>query len=114
MRQSIKATLLSAFIFPGVGQLSNGYKKRGWFFIGSSLIITILLISEIIAKATEIVNDMQKNGLSLDASVLESKVSEAVSYSDNFYLNSIFIAFIIIWFVSLIDAYRTGSALDKT
>lgn len=52
MQQSVKAALLSGLIFPGVGQISLGYKKRGWSIILVNCILVYLIISNIIQQAT--------------------------------------------------------------
>ena len=107
MSQSIKAALLSGLIFPGVGQLSLGYKKRGWLFVGASLVFLYLIISEIIQAAYSVVAEMQKNGV-IDVETISNTTSAMVSFSDNSFLNVLLLLLIAGWVVSIIDAYRLG------
>jgi len=45
MRQGIKAFLLSAFVFPGLGQLYNQDRKKGVFLVlGSNLLLGVILL----------------------------------------------------------------------
>ena len=45
MRQGIKAFLLSAFVFPGLGQLSNQDRKKGVFLVlGTTLLLGVILL----------------------------------------------------------------------
>jgi Na+-driven multidrug efflux pump len=45
MRQGIKAFLLSAFVFPGLGQLYNQDRRKGVFLIlGSNLLLGVILL----------------------------------------------------------------------
>jgi len=106
MKKSIKAALLSALIFPGVGQLATGKKTKGWGFIVSTLIIVYLMISEIIKKAKQVINDMQESGVAINTESVSQATSQMNGFSDNTYLNMLLVTFIIIWLLSIIDAGR--------
>lgn len=108
MKQSVKAALLSGLIFPGVGQISIGRKKRGWFFILGSCILFYLIISTIIEQATSIVEKMQKDDVALDMESITKQTSELVAFTDNTFLNTLLILLILSWFISILDAYLIG------
>jgi len=108
MNQSVKAALLSGLIFPGVGQLSLGYKKRGWLFIGASLVFLYFIISEIIQEAYSVIAEMQKNGAVIDVEKISNATSGMVSFSNNAFLNVLLLLLIAGWVISIIDAYRLG------
>lgn len=108
MNMSIKAALLSALIFPGAGQISLGYKKRGWLIIGANIVFLYLVISEIMQKAYSIANEIQKSGAAIDIELISTKTSGLVSFSDNIFLNVLLLLFIIVWISSIVDAYRLG------
>lgn len=105
MNQSTKAALLSGLIFPGVGQIVTGKKTRGGFFVGFTVVILYLLISEVITKAYPVIETMQKKGIAIDAESIAKATSDLTGFSENLYLNSLLIIFIITWFVSVVDAY---------
>lgn len=108
MNKSIKSALLSALIFPGVGQISAGYKKRGWLFIVLSSVFLYLIISKIIQQANSIVNEMQKNGVVMNIEEISNRTPDLIRFSDNTYLNTLLILFIICWLLSIFDAYCLG------
>ena len=108
MNKPMKCALLSALIFPGVGQISIGHKKRGWFIIFVSGILLYMMISEIIRQASSLVEKMQKSGVALDYEFISNKTSELVSFSDNSSLNTLLVLLIISWIASVIDAYILG------
>jgi TM2 domain-containing membrane protein YozV len=108
MNQSVKAALLSALVFPGVGQISVGRKKRGWAIIGVNAVLIYLLISEIIQKAYAVVAEMQKNGGAIDIESISNTTSGMVGFSDNISLNILLTLIIVGWVISVIDAYRLG------
>ena len=107
MNKAIKAALLSAFIFPGSGQL---YLKRYW----RGLLIMMLIVvglSVIIMRATIAVLDtlkvIQGNGQPIDM----EKISRLVetSSANIFADNSIILVFLAAcWIFSVVDAYRIG------
>ena len=109
MKPSVKAALLSALIFPGVGQISLGYKKRGWLIIGFIAALFFFIINAIMKIAQEVINEMQKNGTAMDVETISKTTSDLVGYSDNMFLNMLLILLIVTWVVSIFDAYRLGS-----
>lgn len=113
MNQSVKAALLSALIFPGVGQISLGYKKRGWLIIGCCGVLLYLIISEIMQKAYQVIAEMQKNGSAMDIESISNTTSQLTGFSDNMFLNVLLILVIVGWVISMVDAYRLGKKEKK-
>ena len=109
MNQSIKAALLSALIFPGVGQISAGYKKRGWIIIGLNAVLFYLIIREIMQKAHIVIAEMQKNGSAMDIESISNTASKLSGFSDNIFLNILLLIFIAGWIISILDAYRLST-----
>jgi len=108
MNQSVKAALLSALIFPGVGQISVGRKKRGWFIIGVNVVLLYFIISEIMQKAYAVVAEMQRSGSALDIESISNASAKLSGFSDNTSLNILLTLIIVGWVISVIDAYRLG------
>ena len=106
MNKSVKAALLSGLVFPGVGQLSIGYKKRGWLII---FVFLYLIMTKIMQQAASIVEKMQTSGVALDIESISNKTSELVGFSDNSYLNTLLVLFVLGWLISVIDAYFLGT-----
>ena len=108
MNNSIKAALLSALIFPGVGQISAGDKKRGWIIIGVNVMLLFLIIREVVQKAYTVIAEMQKNGNAMDLESVSIATSGLTGFSDNMFLNILLILLVISWLYSIFDAYRAG------
>jgi O-antigen/teichoic acid export membrane protein len=54
MRQGTKAFLLSAFVFPGLGQLYNQDRKKGVLLVlGANLLVGILLLAGVVLLSQE-------------------------------------------------------------
>ena len=108
MNKSIKAALISGLIFPGIGQISIGHKKRGWVIILVNSLFLYMIINEIIQQASSLVEKIQKSGVPLDYESISNKTTELVSISDNSSLNTLLILLIVSWVASVIDAYYLG------
>ena len=108
MNNSIKAALLSALIFPGVGQISAGYKQRGWIIVGVNVMLVFLIIREIMKKAYTVIAEMQKSGSPMDIESVSNATSKLAGFSDNIFLNILLILLVIFWLYSIFDAYRAG------
>lgn len=77
MKKSIKAALLSAFVFPDVGHI---YLKRyipGVALVGASLAGSYYLISKAVERALQIVGKIQSGDVQLDVTA----ITELVPYS---------------------------------
>jgi len=111
MKKSIKSALLSALIFPGLGQILAGYKKRGWLIILINCVLLYLMISEIVQQAHDVINSMQKNGIALDVEQISNTTSALIGFSSNSYLNSLLIILIISWAYAIYDAYHISGKL---
>jgi len=54
MRQGVKAFLLSAFVFPGLGQLYNQDRKKGVLLVlGANLLLGLLLLLGMVLLSQE-------------------------------------------------------------
>ena len=111
MNQSVKAALLSALVFPGVGQLTIGYERRGWIIIAVNTVLFSLIMSGIIQKAYEIISEIEKKAALtgiVDFEEVLNMTSGMVNFSDNTFLNLALIFFILGWLFSILDAYLLG------
>ena len=109
MNKAIKATLLSALVFPGSGQF---YLKRYWRGL-LLMMLTLLGLTVIIARATigalNTLNVMQGNGSPIDVNSIShrAETSAANIYTDN----TIILVFVVAcWIYSVVDAYKIGKS----
>lgn len=108
MNQSVKAALLSALVFPGVGQIVNGHVKRGWTFVAAVAVLLVLIVSKLMQQALLVLEEMQKKGAAIDINEVSRISAEVVSFSDNLFLNITLLLLIVTWLISIVDAYRVG------
>jgi TM2 domain-containing membrane protein YozV len=108
MNQSVKAALLSALVFPGVGQIVSGHIKRGWTFVAIVAVLLVMLISKLMQQALLVLEEMQKKGAAIDINEVSRISAEVVSFSNNLFLNITLSVLIVTWLISIVDAYRVG------
>lgn len=108
MSKALKAALLSALIFPGVGQLSAGEKKRGWFIIAVSILFLYFIVSQLLQKAHLAIAEMQNKGIVMDMESISNVSAKLSRFSDNPMLNILLISFVVFWIYAVLDAYQAG------
>ncbi len=105
MAKPLQAVLLSALVFPGVGQIVSGHKKRGWSIVAVCLLLLIFFIREIMLRAYAVLEKMQQQGVMPDINTVSQLSAELSGFSDNLMLNGLLLALIAVWLLSIVDAY---------
>ena len=112
MKASIKASLLSAFVFPGVGQMHLKRYVRG--LIPMVLVLTglgVLVVQETLG-ALQLLDKMQLQGGTVDMNALSNLAAKSSTQGDP-YSSLISLGIAICWIYSVIDAYRLGREKDR-
>lgn len=109
MNKSVKAALFSAFIFPGLGQILIGHEKRGWIILGVNSVFLCLIIYKIVQQVNFVIFEIQRTGKLIDFETILNMTSTITSYSDNTFLNTMLVLFLVGWVASIIDAYILGN-----
>ena len=113
MKKSLKAALLSAFIFPGVGHI---YLKRyipGVVLVGASLVGSYYVISKTVERALKIVVKIQSGDVPLDVTTITELVSKQSTGTEAQLLNITTVVIFICWLIGIIDSYRVGRVQDN-
>ena len=104
MRKSTKALLLSAFVYPGAGQLLLKRYYLGAGFIVVTTIGLYFIVANTFRIANQIIERVQSGGQAPEFSALLSLVSQ----HDTNQLNNAFTVMVIAWLASLIHIYLIG------
>jgi len=113
MKSSIKASLLSALIFPGVGHYSlKKYKTSTVIFI-SALVCLYITFSKLMEKAKIIAPKIQSGEIALDVGAISEVLKSQTFSGDIKQINFAVTALILIWLVGIVDSYRLGRIIDK-
>ena len=112
--KSVRAALLSGFVFPGLGQIVLKHYKRGIVLMLAALACLSVVIVKSVQHALTILDRIQ----SVDGVVSMSKILSAAhqvsSTSDDYVINVALLFMVLCWSIGIIDAYRTGKTIDST
>jgi len=108
MKKSVKAALLSAFIYPGTGHFFLKRHGVGAFLACTFSVPLYFIISEIMAKAENIVEQINNGEIPLDIAAISQSLSSSAVGVDAQELNIKMYVLIIIWAIGILDSYRLG------
>ena len=112
MKASSKAALLSALVFPGLGQMYLKRYVRG--LIPMVLVLTGLgvLIARATVVALQVLDKMQLQGGTVDMNAVSNLAAGSAAHGDS-YSSLIWLGIAVCWVFSVIDAYRLGKEKDR-
>jgi len=108
MKKSIKAALLSAFVFPGIGHLFLKKYISAAVLAGSALTASYIVIAETLENAQQIVAKIQSGEVAADMAAITEQIAEQANNSGLVNADLMSQLLIIIWLVAIVDAYRVG------
>jgi TM2 domain-containing membrane protein YozV len=112
MKASIKASLLSALVFPGLGQMHLKRYVRGLIPMVLALTGLGVLIAQATAGALQVLDKIQLQGGTVDMNAVSNLAAGSSTHGDP-YSSLITLGIAICWIYSVIDAYRLGKEKDR-
>lgn len=108
MNKPLKAALFSALIFPGAGQLLLKRYISATYFAAFAGVGLYLLFSNLLARAQDIIAQVQRGEVSADlATITELVHQQSMSAAES--LSPTLIILLVVWLVSVVEAYRVGN-----
>jgi TM2 domain-containing membrane protein YozV len=111
MKTAIKAALLSALVFPGVGQMYLKRYVRGLIPMVLTLIGLGVWIAQATVGALQELEKMQSQGGLVDLNAVANR-AVASSASGDWYSPLIMPMIVVCWLFSVIDAYMLGKGKE--
>lgn len=108
MNTSTKATLLSALVFPGLGQFILKRYYRATLLASVALIAFYILVTSSIEKAVAISDKIITGEVALDANAISRMISESATGSEASLANAATTALVAAWLLAIVDAYLFG------
>jgi TM2 domain-containing membrane protein YozV len=108
MDKSIKAVLLSAFLFPGAGHFYLKKMISGFVLAAAASASVYYLISVAIEKTMLIVDKIQNGEVQLDVVTITELVAAQTSVAEVRAQNIATAVLVISWVVGMLDSYRVG------
>ena len=113
MSKSIKAAMLSAFVFPGVGHFLLKKHIPGMVLAGIAFASLYFIVSTMVERALQIVDRVQRGEVQLDVAAITELLSSQPTGTDAKLLGVAWTVLIISWLVGIADSYRVGRAQGK-
>lgn len=113
MKAAYKASLLSAFVLPGAGQL---YLKKYWrglvimfVFLCGAIFIVWSIAAPAFNRLESIVVKMQSGAVSMQQL---AEISGSPDSTKSSYYDAVFYSIVCVWIFAVVDAYRLGRKKD--
>jgi len=113
MKKAIKASLLSAFVFPGAGHIYLKKYIPGIILIGVSSAGIYYLVSKMVNTALQIVEKIQLGHVQADTDTINQLLSNPSTGAESGLMQMATIAIGLCWIIGIIDAYRIGKRDDR-
>ena len=106
MTPSLRAALLNAFIFPGAGHIHLKRAARGCIFLLPALAAAIYFFNVVLARAQEIVDQINTGRMPLDPGLIAARLEDAGAYAPWTTLS----VYVIVgcWAAAIVDGYLLG------
>ncbi len=108
MKKNIKAALLSALVYPGIGHFFLKKYTVGAIFICSFSVPLYFVISEIFAKTIKIAEQIRNGEIPLDLAAISESLTRSTVAVDAQQINIKMYVLVAIWIIALIHSYRLG------
>jgi hypothetical protein len=113
MTKSLKATLLSALVFPGAGHyFLNRYPQALVLGMGATGGLYFLL-AETVSRSRRIADQIVSGEISFDVATIAQLATGKAADSDSQLLNIATWTVLIAWLIGMIDSYRIGRSQDE-
>jgi len=113
MKNSLKASLLSALVLPGAGQIMLKRYFSGTIFSLISIVSLFVIVAKILKLSSVIVEKINNGALDSSSSGLMGIISNSIVEANTGVMNTAFLIYLGVWLLSILDAYRVGDIADK-
>ena len=112
MTNALKGALLSALVFPGLGQVVLKRYKRGLFLMLMVLAGLLAIVVVAVQQALAVLEKIESEGGIIDLNTISNAVAQASTPSGGLIITIFSWLILIIWIVGTVDAYRIGKKKD--
>lgn len=108
MSKSIKAALLSALVFPGVGQLYLKRYAMATALLCVSFAALYVLLSQSIAIAIKLTDKIQMSGITPNAAAISELMSQSPAALGSQQIDIATFVLTFCWVAGIVHGYRAG------
>ena len=108
MNKSLKAALLSALVFPGIGHFSLKKPLQGSLLSGIAIVCLYFLLTAVVDIARGLSVKIQSGEVPFDVTKISELLSQQLAGSDGQLVNIPSLLLMICWVVGIVDSFRIG------
>ncbi len=108
MSKSLKAALLSALVFPGIGHFSLKKPVQGVLLSGVAIVCLYFLLTTAVEIAQQLSVKVQSGEIPMDVEKISEMVSQQLVGSDDQRINMPSLLLVICWVIGVVDSFRIG------
>jgi urease gamma subunit len=112
MTNAMKGVLLSALVFPGLGQIVLKRYQRGVVLMLATVVGLVVIVVKAAREAGRILETIEAGGGVIDQDAMSRAIEQATAWSGNLAFNLLLVAITLVWIYSAVDAYRIGKQQD--
>ncbi|TWX52441.1 hypothetical protein [Colwellia hornerae] len=112
MKTSTKAVLLSALVYPGIGQLVYHAYRRAMLFILIFSVTVYWYLKEVMTQYQPLIDKVKSGEVALNSQALSAEMSKNPIILDPVLVNTLTYTLLICWLLAIVDAYRIGIKKD--
>ena len=113
MSNALKGALLSALVFPGLGEVLLKSYVRGIAFVVVSLAYLVTIVGKAVRQAQAVLDAIQTgDGGAIDLGTISKAANEAVTGTESRLAHAALLLLALCWVGSIADAYRIGRKAD--
>ena len=107
MKPALKAALISAFVFPGLGHFTLRRGARGCLFLLPALLAAIYIGRQLLQRVNLILDQVQSGAVALDPLAISEQLSAAPGAEGPLLTVAVTVA-LVCWAGSIIDSFLLG------
>jgi hypothetical protein len=112
MTNAVRGGLLSALVFPGVGQIALKRYRRGVVLMLAVLAGLAVMVGDAARQAARMFETIESGGGAIDRDAIARAAAQATVPSDSLVSTGLLVAVAICWLYAVVDAYRIGKEQD--
>jgi hypothetical protein len=109
MKPSLRAALLNALIFPGVGHIYLKRAARGCLFLLPALVALLYFLNQVMERANAIAGQVMAGTMPLDPVLIAARIEES-SGNSTLMTSSVYVI-VVCWAASIVDGYLLGRSM---
>ena len=109
----MKAALLSALVFPGLGHFYLKQRIQGFLLAGTALAALYVIVSRAADQAMQLSDKILRGEVAPDVTSITEALASQPADGGSSLMTIAYAALVITWLIGIVDSYRSGRKPDE-